>query len=152
MNHRQFDDSMNAVLLPEDQMTSTPSPTTTIEPLTTPPPPTTTARPEKLKPFSVRHFDHSKIQSDTKDIALDDNILVTSFRRSKVTASAHHPTVLTTTAPAPSVTHVAQLDVSDIGMVNHWHDAQTLTDHTTIRKRHRRRRQGRYTGNIKIQA
>lgn len=130
-NHRQFDDSINAVLLPEDQMT------TKMPKIFERSPTTTTAIPEKIKPVSVRHLDHTKIQSDTKDIALDDNILVHSVRRTMKVAPVHHPTAATTAVPR--TTHAKTYS----NAAGSWDDVQTLTANMTIKKRHRRRRQGR---------
>lgn len=87
---------------------------------------------QKLKPKTpdstmFRHFDYSKIQSDSKDIVYDsgDNIV-----RSRVaTLTTTTPTTLTSSTHPKTYSNVGQLD-----------DVQTLTADTAIRRRHRRRR------------
>lgn len=81
-----------------------------------------------------RHIDHTKIQSDTKDIIDDsgDNII-------------HLKRVTTTTPTIPTIRTTLPNTFSNAGgNGGHVDNVQMLTSDSVIRKRHRRRRQGRY--------
>lgn len=87
---------------------------------------------EKNISNKMRHIDHSKIQSDTKDILDDsgDNIL----QLKKLT---------TTTTAIPTRTTLSKTFSNSGGNGGTLDDVQTLTADAAVRKRHRRRRQGR---------
>lgn len=82
------------------------------------------------------NIDYKKIQSDTKDIEVEsfDNIL--QLRRT---------VPLTTTTTQPTVVRTTQSNTFSNagGNGGSLDDVQTLTADTVVRKRHRRRRQGR---------
>lgn len=77
---------------------------------------------------TFRHFDHSKIQSDSKDIVYDSSDNIVRSRVAMVTTTL--PTVLMSRTTHPKT-------YSNAG---HLDDVQTLTADTAIRRRHRRRR------------
>ncbi|KAJ6633667.1 Dorsal-ventral patterning protein tolloid, partial [Pseudolycoriella hygida] len=84
-----------------------------------------------------RHIDHTKIQSDTKDIIDDsgDNI----YNLKRVTT--------TTTTPSPTTRTTLPNTFSNAGgNGGKLDDVEMLTSDSVIRKRHRRRRQGRKNG------
>lgn len=87
---------------------------------------------EKNISNKMRHIDHSKIQSDTKDIQDNsgDNIL----QLKKLT---------TTTTAIPTRTTMSKTFSNSGGNGGTLDDVQTLTADVAVRKRHRRRRQGR---------
>lgn len=90
---------------------------------------------EKNASNTIRNIDHSKIQSDTKDILYNsgDNIL----QLKKVGS------VTTTTTAIPMRTTLSKTFSNSGGNGGTLDDVQTLTADKAVRKRHRRRRQGR---------
>lgn len=91
---------------------------------------------EKNSSNTMRNIDHSKIQSDTKDILYNsgDNIL-----QLKKMGSA----TMTTTTAVPMRTTLSKTFSNSGGNGGTLDDVQTLTADVAVRKRHRRRRQGR---------
>lgn len=84
-----------------------------------------------------RHIDHTKIQSDTKDIIDDSGDNIIHLKR--VTTTTTTPTIPTIRTTLPNTFSNAG------GNGGKLDDVHMLTSDSVIRKRHRRRRQGRYT-------
>lgn len=87
---------------------------------------------------SFRHIDHTKIQSDTKDIIDDSGDNIINLKRVVTTTTTTTPTIPTVRTTLPNTFSNAG------GNGGKLDDVQTLTSDSVIRKRHRRRRQGRY--------
>lgn len=88
--------------------------------------------------YHFRHIDHTKIQSDTKDIIDDSGDNIINLKRVITTTT-------TTTQITPTVRTTLPNTFSNAGgNGGKLDDVQTLTSDSVIRKRHRRRRQGRY--------
>lgn len=86
-----------------------------------------------------RHIDHTKIQSDTKDIIDDSGDNIITLKRVITT------TTTTTTPSIPTIRTTLPNTFSNAGgNGGKLDDVQMLTSDSVIRKRHRRRRQGRY--------
>lgn len=84
-----------------------------------------------------RHIDHTKIQSDTKDIIDDSGDNIINLKRVVTTTSTSTTTMPTIRTTLPNTFSNAG------GNGGKLDDVQMLTSDSVIRKRHRRRRQGR---------
>lgn len=85
-----------------------------------------------------RHIDHTKIQSDTKDIIDNSGDNIINLKRVTTTTTTTTPTIPTIRTTLPNTFSNAG------GNGGKLDDVQMLTSDSVIRKRHRRRRQGRY--------
>lgn len=86
-----------------------------------------------------RHIDHTKIQSDTKDIIDDSGDNIINLKRVITTSTTSTtPTIPTARTTLPNTFSNAG------GNGGKLDDVQMLTSDSVVRKRHRRRRQGRY--------
>lgn len=121
---------VNATIIDDKQQNATSSVVATSDPLES------EKQTKNASSSHFRHIDHTKIQSDTKDIIDDSGDNIINLKR-----------VATTTTPAPTTptirTTLPNTFSNAGGNGGKLDDVQMLTSDSVVRKRHRRRRQGR---------